>query len=125
MRTRSPLPPILTRGIIRSVWLLKATPSAGAGAAVQVPTQCVFSLMAFDASLYQLALIGNYFSAPTVGNAPSDAAEGARGSAESAPLQGPWRNWQRSRPDMRGRAPEAARRAWRHRRCAAEFADQG
>src|SRR2546425_6777421 len=50
MRTRSLLPPILTRGIIRSVWLLKAAPSAGAGAAVQVPTQCVSSLMAFDAS---------------------------------------------------------------------------
>src|SRR6185436_19742403 len=45
MRTRSLLPPILTRGIIRSVWLLKAAPSAGAGAAVQVPTQCVLSLM--------------------------------------------------------------------------------
>jgi hypothetical protein len=30
---------MLTRGIIRSVWLLKAAPSAGAGAAVQVPTQ--------------------------------------------------------------------------------------
>src|SRR5713101_5005573 len=51
MRTRSRLPPILTRGIIRSVWLLKAAPSAGAGAAVHVPTQCVLSLMAFDASL--------------------------------------------------------------------------
>src|SRR5438445_11718964 len=44
MRTRSRLPPILTRGIIRSVWLLKAAPSAGAGAAVQVPIQCVSSL---------------------------------------------------------------------------------
>src|SRR2546425_11905485 len=41
MRTRSRLPPRLTRGIIRSVWLLKAAPSAGAGAVVQVPTQCV------------------------------------------------------------------------------------
>src|SRR5437899_3810837 len=48
MRTRSLLPPILTRGIIRSVWLLKAAPSAGAGAAVQVPTQYGLSLMAFD-----------------------------------------------------------------------------
>src|SRR2546425_11601633 len=45
MRTRSRLPPILTRGIIRSVWLLKAAPSAGAGAAVQVPTQWVLSAM--------------------------------------------------------------------------------
>src|SRR2546426_10997742 len=45
MRTRSGLPPILTRGIIRSVWLLKAAPSAGAGAAVQVPTQWVLSAM--------------------------------------------------------------------------------
>src|SRR5262249_59546314 len=43
IRTR--LPPRLTRGIIRSVWLLKAAPSAGAGAAVQVPTQCVVSAM--------------------------------------------------------------------------------
>src|SRR5205814_6541062 len=45
MRTRSLPPPMLTRGIIRSVWLLKAAPSAGAGAAVQVPIQCVSSLM--------------------------------------------------------------------------------
>src|SRR2546425_12298279 len=45
MRTRSRLPPRLTRGIIRSVWLLKAAPSAGAGAAVQVPTQWVLSAM--------------------------------------------------------------------------------
>src|SRR5713226_7914302 len=44
---------MLTRGIIRSVWLLKAAPSAGAGAAVQVPTQRVLSLMVFDASLLQ------------------------------------------------------------------------
>jgi hypothetical protein len=44
MRRRTLLPPILTRGIIRSVWLLKAAPSAGAGAAVQVPTQCALSL---------------------------------------------------------------------------------
>jgi hypothetical protein len=41
---------MLTRGVMRSVWLAKAAPSAGAGAAVQVPTQCVVSLMAFDAS---------------------------------------------------------------------------
>src|SRR5437868_7774821 len=40
MRTRRLPPPRLTRGIIRSVWLLKAAPSAGAGAAVHVPTQC-------------------------------------------------------------------------------------
>src|SRR5580765_1274567 len=52
MRTRSPLPPILTRGIIRSVWLLNAAPSAGAGAAVQVPTQCVLSLMSSGRMLY-------------------------------------------------------------------------
>src|SRR2546426_2210494 len=45
MRTRSRLPPRLTRGIIRRVWLLKAAPSAGAGAAVQVPTQWVLSAM--------------------------------------------------------------------------------
>src|SRR2546427_905667 len=51
MRTRSMRAPILTRGIIRSVWLLKAAPSPGAGAADQVPTQCMLSLMAFDASL--------------------------------------------------------------------------
>src|SRR5262245_18684475 len=44
MRTRTRLPPRLTRGIIRSVWLLNAAPSAGAGAAVQVPTQCVVSM---------------------------------------------------------------------------------
>ena len=50
MRTRSRPPPMLTRGVIRSVWLAKAAPSAGAGAAVQVPTQCVVSFMAFDAS---------------------------------------------------------------------------
>src|SRR5947207_10656705 len=37
---------MLTRGIIRSVWFAKAAPSAGAGAAVQVPTQCVSSLTA-------------------------------------------------------------------------------
>src|SRR5262249_59111209 len=46
MRTRSVLPPTLTRGIIRSVWLAKAAPSAGAGAAVQVPTQCMAFLTA-------------------------------------------------------------------------------
>src|SRR5262249_24446838 len=51
MRTRSRLPPRLTRGIIRSVWLLKAAPSAGAGAAVQVPTQCVVFFIALYASL--------------------------------------------------------------------------
>src|SRR5712692_1539519 len=51
MRTRSLAPPRLTRGIIRSVWLLNAAPSAGAGAAVQVPTQCMVSLMAVDTSL--------------------------------------------------------------------------
>src|SRR2546430_14701903 len=45
MRTRSRLPPILTRGIIRSVWLLKAAPSAGAGAAVQLRAQWVLSAM--------------------------------------------------------------------------------
>src|SRR5262245_66092853 len=45
MCTRSALPPMLTRGIMRSVWLANAAPSAGAGAAVQVPTQCVLSLM--------------------------------------------------------------------------------
>ena len=45
MRTRSALPPMLTRGIMRSVWLANAAPSAGAGAAVQVPTQCVLSLI--------------------------------------------------------------------------------
>src|SRR5262245_61680213 len=45
IRTRSVLPPMLTRGIMRSVWLANAAPSAGAGAAVQVPTQCVLSLM--------------------------------------------------------------------------------
>src|SRR2546425_927292 len=33
---------MLTRGFMRSVWLLKPTmPSAGAGAAAQVPTQCL------------------------------------------------------------------------------------
>jgi len=52
MRTRSLLLPILTRGIIRSVWLLKAAPSAGAGAAVQVPTQCVSSLMSSSRMLH-------------------------------------------------------------------------
>src|SRR5437773_8205991 len=31
---------MLARMFIRKVWLLKATPSAGAGAVVQVPTQC-------------------------------------------------------------------------------------
>src|SRR5215471_5407420 len=44
-------PPMLTRGIMRSVWLLKAAPSPGAGAAVQVPTQCGVSIGAIDASL--------------------------------------------------------------------------
>src|SRR5689334_2027106 len=39
MRTRSRSPPMLMRGFMRSVWLLKlTTPSAGAGAAAQVPT---------------------------------------------------------------------------------------
>jgi hypothetical protein len=38
-------PPRLIRGCIRNVWLLNATPSAVAGAAVQVPTQCVFVAM--------------------------------------------------------------------------------
>src|SRR5258708_336051 len=42
MRTRSRSPPRLRRGFIRSVWLLKPTiPSAGAGAAAQLPTQCL------------------------------------------------------------------------------------
>src|SRR4029450_4817479 len=45
MRPRSALPPMLTRGIMRSVWLANAAPSAGAGAAVQVPTQYVLSLI--------------------------------------------------------------------------------
>src|SRR5262249_44627970 len=45
IRTRSALPPMLTRGIMRSVWLANAAPSAGAGAAVHVPTQCVLSVM--------------------------------------------------------------------------------
>src|SRR2546428_5560557 len=58
MRTRSMRAPILTRGIIRSVWLLKAAPSPGAAAAVQVPTQCMVSLMAFDASLSGAMLRG-------------------------------------------------------------------
>src|SRR6185436_3389770 len=39
-RTRSVSPPRLARTFIRKVWLLNATPSAGAGAVVQVPTQC-------------------------------------------------------------------------------------
>src|SRR3954452_13881632 len=39
-RTRSSVAPRLTRPFIRSVMLLNATPSAGAGATVQVPTQC-------------------------------------------------------------------------------------
>src|SRR5512132_2330751 len=52
MRTRSLLPPILTRAIIRSGWLLKAAPSARAGAAVQVPTQCVLSLMSSSRMLH-------------------------------------------------------------------------
>src|SRR5262249_58127233 len=46
IRTRSTLPPRLTRGIILNVWFAKAAPSPGAGAAVQVPTQCVVSIMA-------------------------------------------------------------------------------
>src|SRR5260370_1473868 len=42
MRTRSRSPPRLIRGFIRIVWLLKpTTPSAGAGAAAQLPTQCL------------------------------------------------------------------------------------
>src|SRR6266446_108796 len=42
MRTRSRSPPRLIRGFIRIVWLLKPTnPSAGAGAAAQLPTQCL------------------------------------------------------------------------------------
>src|SRR5882757_8394049 len=39
-RTRIVSPPMLTRGNIRMVGLLSATPSAGAGVADQVPTQC-------------------------------------------------------------------------------------
>src|SRR5436189_74894 len=47
MRTRSRSPPRLMRGFILSVWLLKPTmPSAGAGAAAQVPTQCVLPSIA-------------------------------------------------------------------------------
>src|SRR2546426_11739063 len=57
MRTRSARPPMLTRGIIRSVWLLKAAPSPGAGAAVQVPTQCMV-FVAIDASLSGAILRG-------------------------------------------------------------------
>src|SRR5881628_2917736 len=57
MRTRSTRPPMLTRGIIRSVWLLKAAPSPGAGAAVQVPTQCMV-FVAIDASLSGAMLRG-------------------------------------------------------------------
>ena len=37
---------MLMRAFIRSVWLLKAAPSAGAGAVAQVPTQCChFAMM--------------------------------------------------------------------------------
>src|SRR3989442_3495145 len=57
MRTRSTRPRMLTRGIIRSVWLLKAAPSPGAGAAVQVPTQCMV-FVAIDASLSGAILRG-------------------------------------------------------------------
>jgi hypothetical protein len=32
---------MLTRAFIRSVWLAKEAPSAGAGAVAQVPTQCL------------------------------------------------------------------------------------
>src|ERR1019366_9005712 len=39
-RTRIVSPPMLTRGNMRIVGLLSATPSAGAGVAVHVPTQC-------------------------------------------------------------------------------------
>src|SRR5436190_24351471 len=47
MRTRSVSPPRLRRGIIRSVWLLNpTTPSAGAGAAAQLPTQCLLFCIA-------------------------------------------------------------------------------
>src|SRR5262249_22381933 len=58
MRTRTRLPPRLTRGIIRSVWLLNAAPSAGAGAAVHVPTQCVVSMgvRLLEGGLYSLTL---------------------------------------------------------------------
>src|SRR5262249_16698183 len=45
IRTRSALPPMLTRRIMPSVSVANAGPSAGAGAAVQVPTQCVLSLI--------------------------------------------------------------------------------
>src|SRR5262249_62295417 len=58
MRTRSRVPPMLTRGIIRSVWFAKAAPSAGAGAAVQVPTQCEVSIgmRLLGGGLYSLTL---------------------------------------------------------------------
>src|SRR6188508_3608979 len=39
-RRRIVSPPMLMRGNMRMVGLLSATPSAGAGVAVQVPTQC-------------------------------------------------------------------------------------
>src|SRR5215472_14274496 len=45
-RTRSVSPPILMRAFIRSVWLANAPVSAGAGVAVQVPTQCMPLVMA-------------------------------------------------------------------------------
>src|SRR5665213_1089892 len=43
-RTRIISPPMLMRGNMRIVGLLSATPSAGAGVAVHVPTQCVMPL---------------------------------------------------------------------------------
>src|SRR5689334_9599735 len=52
IRTRIRLPPRLTRGIMRSVWLLNAAPSAEAGAAVQVPIQCMLSVMASPRGVY-------------------------------------------------------------------------
>src|SRR5215813_3746139 len=58
MRTRRRVPPMLTRGIIRSVWFAKAAPSAGAGAAVQVPIQCEVSIgmRLLGGGLYSLTL---------------------------------------------------------------------
>src|SRR5438093_3732188 len=84
MRTRSTRPPMLTRGIIRSVWLLKAAPSPGAGAAVQVPTQCMV-FVAIDASLSGAMLRGIPVREVRHGGVPDAHPRRAAGRRSSSP----------------------------------------
>jgi hypothetical protein len=61
---------MLTRAIMRSVWLRSATPSTGAGVVVQVPTQCMLSCFVIDLPPARHPDIYR-FTAATIGNQPS------------------------------------------------------